>query len=351
MIDAATERITDGLSMIFLDWAKAFDRVKGSSLLHALSRFGFPQHIIDVISSIYEERKLFIHDHFGDSSILCQHAGIAQGCPLSPFLFVILQSVMFHDIYAKINLDPEPDYVVTNEVLYADDTVLVSSSEKNLQILINAVVTEGAKYGLELHWGKTYQMDINANASIRRPNGEVSEKKRSVVYLGGLISCDGKVASEIRRRVSECRNIVNSLLRLWSHANISNHRKIEIFTACVTSKVLYSLESLWLLKAECDQLDAFQAWALRRVLRIPPSLISRISNADVLNTVHQLKFSSILKERQAQLYNKIRSLPIGSMLRSLVCDLNGYPKTWHSRRSRGRPRLRWASEVFKLTTA
>ena len=57
---------------------------------------------------------------------------------------------MFHDIYEKNNLDPEPAFVVTNEVLYADGTVLRSSSAKNMQILLDAMVTEGANYGLEL---------------------------------------------------------------------------------------------------------------------------------------------------------------------------------------------------------
>ena len=67
---------------------------------------------------------------------------------------------MFHDIYTRLDLDLEPAFVVTREVLYADDTLLMSSSERNLQALLNQVVLEGAKYGLGLNWSKTYQ---NAN--------------------------------------------------------------------------------------------------------------------------------------------------------------------------------------------
>ena len=131
MIDAAHEDRLEKLLMVFLNWAKAFDRVRADSLIKALTRFGIPEYVIKLIESIYEERQFFIQDHYGDSKICYQSAGIAQGCPLSPFLFIIVQSVMFHDIYNEVQLVPDAPYVVTNEVLYADDTVLLSSSQEN----------------------------------------------------------------------------------------------------------------------------------------------------------------------------------------------------------------------------
>ena len=202
MIDAAHEMKSESLSMVFLDWAKAFDRIRGDSLLKALRRFGLPEQFVNMIGAIYVERKFFIQDHCGTSSIFHQFAGIAQGCPLSPFLFIIVQSVMFHDIYGKIHLDPEPAFLVTNEVLYADDTVLLSSSAKNLQTLMDAVVAEGANYGLELNWSKTYQMNVNSSMLLTCPDGSTLDSKRSIIYLGGLITCDGKSGTEMRRRVS-----------------------------------------------------------------------------------------------------------------------------------------------------
>ena len=99
---------------------------------------------------------------------------------------------MFYDIYNEIQLVPDAPYVVTNDLLYADDTVLLSSSQGNVQQLLDAVVVEGSKYGLELNWTKTYQMNINSNSTILRPDGAEMEKKRSIIYLGGMISCDGR---------------------------------------------------------------------------------------------------------------------------------------------------------------
>ena len=79
MIDAAHESKHEGLMLVFLDWAKAFDRMKTDTLLHALSRFGFPSKLVNMIGAIYRERKFFIQDHAGKSTLFSQDAGIAQG--------------------------------------------------------------------------------------------------------------------------------------------------------------------------------------------------------------------------------------------------------------------------------
>ena len=238
MIDAATEEKEHGLLMIFLDWAKAFDRIRVGGLVSALKRFGLPKLFVDLIASIYTNRSFFVQDHFGPSEIYKQETGIAQGCPLSPFLFIIVQSVMFHDIYKRINLNPEPAFVVTRELLYAGDTLLASSSAENLQILLNAVCEEGLKYGLELHWGKTFQMSVCHTGSIHAPNGNEIEKKTNIVYLGGLITSDGKARHEVSRRLGEGRGVFRSLEKLWSNCNLDWRRKLALFKACVTSKVM-----------------------------------------------------------------------------------------------------------------
>ena len=108
--------------MALLDWAKTFGRIRTDSLLNALARVGFPVHVVNMIGAIYRGRLFYINDHTGTSSQYRQNARISHGCPLSQFLSIIVQSVMFHDVHDQHLLDPEPAYVVTREVLYADDS-------------------------------------------------------------------------------------------------------------------------------------------------------------------------------------------------------------------------------------
>ena len=141
------------------------------------------------------------------------------------------------------------------------------------------------------------------------------------------------------------------MMKLWSHANLNVKRKIVILNSCITSKVMYSLKSLWLLKADKDRLNAFQCWCLRRIMRIAPSFISRVSNADVYQRACQIQFSSVLECRQIQLYQKIQMMPLDAPIRKLICSVEGEPNTWFHHRCRGRPQQRWAASIHRLVVA
>ena len=134
-----------------LDWAKAFDRVKIDCMCNALLRFGLPEDMVEMIRSIYRIRRFEISDHTGISIQRVQHAGIAQGCPLSPYLFIAVQTVMLHDVFQDLPLIAKPAYLELRDLLYADDTLLMSQHPSNLQTMLNAVVDEGAKYGMDLN--------------------------------------------------------------------------------------------------------------------------------------------------------------------------------------------------------
>ena len=83
-----------------------------------------------------------------------QTTGIRQGCPLSPYLFVILMSVLFQDIHTNDVLKLAEHRVQgmdTDEILYADDTICVSEDEQALSRLLAAIEKEVYKYGLQLN--------------------------------------------------------------------------------------------------------------------------------------------------------------------------------------------------------
>ena len=48
------------VSLLALDWKKAFDRVSVASLIEALRRFGIPQHFCFVVDAIMNNRAFFV---------------------------------------------------------------------------------------------------------------------------------------------------------------------------------------------------------------------------------------------------------------------------------------------------
>ena len=331
-----------------LDWAKAFDRLRPDSLSSALRRFGLPAEICSMVSAIYAQRFFTIVDHSGTSTVHPQLSGIAQGCPLSPYLFIAVQTVMLHDVFHELILDVEPEFVVTRDLLYADDTLLISRHPGNLDSLLTRIVDEGQRYGLELNWDKTVHMHISSDLRIAKPGGGFIKSVREAVYLGGLITCDGKATREITRRLGEAGRFFDSLAAAWNHAAITRKRKLTIYSRTVVSKLLYSLESLWLLQADRRRLDAFHCRCLRRILRIPPSFLSRVSNCTVLEIGDSEPLSELLLSRQRKLYSSITQQPAESLVRRLVCDANCQPMRWPGKRRRGRPRQQCSAAVFSL---
>ena len=65
-------------------------------------------------------------------------------------------TVILHDAeHEAHHVVPSPSaYINVSDILYADDTMLVHDDQDALQDFLNVIVAVGARYGLEMHWGK-----------------------------------------------------------------------------------------------------------------------------------------------------------------------------------------------------
>ena len=96
-----------------------------------------------------------------------------------------------------------------NNLRYADDTVLISENEKDLQQLLNIVESKSKEKGLELNSKKTEVMVISRkeeppliNITI---NGIKLKQRDHFKYLGALISSDGRNNTEISARIAQAK--------------------------------------------------------------------------------------------------------------------------------------------------
>ena len=123
----------------------------------ALRRFGLPPGFIQMIEAIYTDRWFMIRNSGNDSDWHRQHFGISQGCPLSPFLFVLAMTILLEDaermFVAEVGAE-RPPYIVTRDLLYADDTLIIESDAQRAQRFMHIIAEVGAEYGLTLNWEK-----------------------------------------------------------------------------------------------------------------------------------------------------------------------------------------------------
>ena len=104
-IDVAWSRRDGSLHLLALDWRKAFDSISSVALLQALRIFGLPEPFVAMVASIYNGRVFRVRECGTTSEPRGQHSGICQGCPLSPYLFIIVMTILMQRSYALLGPD------------------------------------------------------------------------------------------------------------------------------------------------------------------------------------------------------------------------------------------------------
>ena len=61
----------------------------------------------------------------------------------------------------------EHDSADCHEAIYAEDTLLIDTCQERLQQYLQAVVSEGKTYGLNINWDKVECMPINCDCSLK----------------------------------------------------------------------------------------------------------------------------------------------------------------------------------------
>ena len=120
------------VSVLLLDWRQAFDKVNIEALEVAMQRMGVPQSMVSFISHIYSSQLFQVKAAGHTSDILEAASGIRQGCPLSPYLFLIVRSMIFYDVDHQLTAEGGMmPWVFSQQrhfydLAYADDTALVA---------------------------------------------------------------------------------------------------------------------------------------------------------------------------------------------------------------------------------
>ena len=165
---------------------KAFDNASRRQLFNSMERVGVNQKLVNITKSIYRET-LFCVDLDGfTSDWLPQLTGIRQGCPLSPYLFLIVMTTLFHDVHKNIDDTLSRGRVSGadfDEVTYADDTICISRNIAAMNKFI-AQIEKGRKCDMKLNKSKCGLLPNNNNARMIFPDNTPVKKHNETTYLG-----------------------------------------------------------------------------------------------------------------------------------------------------------------------
>ena len=233
------------------------------------------------------------------------------------------------------------------DLAFADDTLLLGVSAAHLENFLQAVASAGERFGMELHNGKLQLICIRCDEPVTKPGGEPLQPQQQMQYLGTMLSEDGRVSSELGRRIGQAKSEFRSLCKVWGHSSLSLKRKLRVFDSLVQSKFLYGLATCCFTVAEQRRINGFQAKCLRQILGIAPSFLSRVSNAEVLRRSHMSSALELLAQQQLTQLGKVLRAPQDSALHhtSLIPGTL-QPATSRYVRRRGRPHKEWIPTVL-----
>ena len=182
-------------SIVFVDFAKAFDSVDRKALLHILYNYGIPDETVKAIAIMYNNPSTFVDSPDSPTKEFVTTAGILQGDTLAPFLFVIVvdyilrQSIDCLDSKG-LTIKPTQSRRLKSKHLtdldYADDIALTADHLQDAQDLLTCLENAAAKVGLFLNAKKTEYMTINEDKvhhHIKSNNGTVLKEVDDYKYL------------------------------------------------------------------------------------------------------------------------------------------------------------------------
>lgn len=269
--------------MCFIDYKKAFDKVKHEKMTELLKNIGLDSRDICIIGNLYWNQKASVKVDDRMTEEIKIKRGVRQGCVLSPLLFNVYSEAIFKealfDAVEGITVGGER----INNIRYADDTVLLADNEEDMQAIINRVVEVSTIYGLEINTQKTKLMVISKQ-NLPEPRITIGSNQlgrvTSYKYLGCCLNDQWDCNKEVRSRIEQARSAFIKMKTVLSNRDLQAELRIRVLRCYIFSILLYGAESWTLTKATSKKLEAFEMWAYRRILRI--SWVDRITNVEVL---------------------------------------------------------------------
>ena len=168
-----------------------------------------------------------------------------------------------------------------NNHIFADDIATTAESEKDLQQLVDGIVSESARMGMSVNVEKTEVQHIGPH---KRDVG-ISIENRTLkqveefVYLGGTISEDASTDQDTKRRIGLACGVMQNLNAIWKAKAITRKSKVKVYESLVCSVLLYNSETWTLKEATKKKLQVFEMGCLRKIKGVTRR--DKIRNVDI----------------------------------------------------------------------
>ena len=353
--------------MVSIDLRKAFDRILHNPLFDALRVQSVPEGYIQLLAALYSNQQGFVNGSRGFGI----YRGVEQSDVISPLLFNAGIEAAFRAWKRRLRdhgflLDASGERFTNTR--YADDVMLVAKSLQEATEMVELLIEEFAKFGLELNSSKTkiitnevvsYQF-VDIAGSMVEVLGSNDEHRFLGRYLSGNL--DNRAHVEVQHRIQVAWMKFSQHSKTLCNKNISIKLRMRLFESTVSPSLLFGLAILPLHASSMEKLNIVQRKMVRKIVgwvRLPEEPwenTMRRMGTRVNRVVGQSKmreWSTRLLDTQWKFVGRLKMLPTTSWpsraafwqpleIDDLSCDFVPH-------RTRGRPYTRWDDRVTNFS--
>lgn len=246
------EHTNQALIFLKLDFSNAFDRVDWDFLFGAMGKLGIPGEFIAMTKLLLQDAQASVKVNGSLSPLFAIERGVRQGCPLAPYLFLIVAevlNVMVKEGVARGTVKgirlPEGDrqQVVAQ---FADDTSFtLLGDEAPVKALVELRDCFCLASGLVINWSKSSGHWNSKTVALRPPSTNtlniVWVDGASTSKLLGMIIGMSLAATSVD---SFLQDRVLKQLQYWCTARINSTGRGVIVNHLLLSSIIY-FASIW----------------------------------------------------------------------------------------------------------
>ena len=267
VMDKWTEIVEAGgsIDVVYLDFAKAFDKVPHHRLLMKMKSYGIEGKVVGWVEAFIRERRQRVCMNGVRSEWIDVTSGVPQGSVLGPVLFTIF-------------INDLPERVLSMMCLYADDSKIFREicSRKDADMLqrdLDSSVQWGTDWDMVYNTGKCHVMHINGDPLQTRyymkSDNEVVELSsvEEERDLGVLVDVDLRFRNHIDQLVTKGNQLTGMIKRGIRYKSPDVIKRI--FTTVVRPHLEYG-NVIWhpVYKAQVNEIEKVQRRATRLIRRI-----------------------------------------------------------------------------------
>ena len=230
-----------------------------------------------------------------------------------------------------------------SRLLFADDLVLLSSTESGLQRALNSFADACNTAGMKISTAKTEVLHLSRNHDqcVLQVNGATLKQVEKFKYLGVAFTSDGRQDEELDTRIGKVSAVMRALhYSVVMKRELSKKAKLSIFKADCVPILTYGHESWVMTKRVRSQVQASEMMFLRRIEGV--TLFNKVRRSSEIRkslNIEPLLFR--IERSQLRWFGHVSRMPQERLPKALLAKANG-------RRPVARPRTRWTDYIEDL---